>query len=409
MHDVVAPDRPAAHPFLFLILYLPFGVTGGFLAYAVAYPFTHAGVSTVEFTALAGLYFAPQTFKMLWAPLVDTTLTSKAWYLISLAIAAPALAAVGFLPMGRAALPILAPLAVLMSVAASLTAMASERMMALATLPTQQGRAGGWSQAGNVGGAGLGGGAGLWMASHLHPFWISSCIVAVVMAACALALLLVPETARPPRRSTYVAALGEVLRDCWSVMRSRTGAMALLILILPIGTSTFSNVAGAVAKEWRASADLVSSLAGTGGIITAISAILSGWLCDRMGRKTAYAVFGLFQAAVAVVMAFGPKTPEFFAITVYIYAATIGFTYAAFAALTLEAIGAGAAATKFNLFACFSNIPIFYVTLIEGYVDTRWRVGAMLNAEAGLCVLGVIVFALIYVATPGRTAPALAA
>src|ERR1700690_359740 len=105
MHDVVAPDRPTAHPFLFLILYLPFGVTGGFLAFAVAYPLTHAGVTTAEFGALAGLYFFPQTIKMLWAPLVDTTLTAKAWYLISLAVAGPALAVVGFVPMGHAALP----------------------------------------------------------------------------------------------------------------------------------------------------------------------------------------------------------------------------------------------------------------------------------------------------------------
>jgi hypothetical protein len=107
-------------------------------------------------------------------------------------------------------------------------------------------------------------------------------------------------------------------------------------------------------------------------------------------------------------MALAPKTPEALAIGVYVYSATVGLTYAAFAALTLETIGAGAAATKFNLLACFSNVPIFYMAPLEGLIDTRWRVSAMLTAEAGLGVAGVIAFALIAMATRRRPALALA-
>jgi hypothetical protein len=112
------------------------------------------------------------------------------------------------------------------------------------------------------------------------------------------------------------------------------------------------------------------------------------------------------QAATALAMALGPRTPEAFTLFTYLYAATVGLTYASFAALTLETIGAGAAATKFNLLACFSNVPIFYMAPLEGFADTHWRVGAMLTLEAALGVAGVLVFALIYAVTRPRLVPA---
>jgi len=60
--------------------------------------------------------------------------------------------------------------------------------------------------------------------------------------------------------------------------------------------------------------------------------------------------------------------------------------------VVLEAIGQGAAATKYNVFASLSNMPIMYMTVIEGWVQTRWNVGGMLFAEAALAAAGMVVF-----------------
>jgi len=69
-----------------------------------------------------------------------------------------------------------------------------------------------------------------------------------------------------------------------------------------------------------------------------------------------------------------------------------GLTYAAFSAVVLEAIGLGAAATKYNVFASLSNMPIAYMTLVDGWAHTRWGATAMLEAEAAICLTAIVVF-----------------
>jgi PAT family beta-lactamase induction signal transducer AmpG len=74
------------------------------------------------------------------------------------------------------------------------------------------------------------------------------------------------------------------------------------------------------------------------------------------------------------------------------YAFITGLTYAGFSAVVLEAIGLGAAATKYSLFASLSNMPIGYMTAIDGWAGARWGPGGMLHTEAAIAVLAVLVF-----------------
>jgi len=74
------------------------------------------------------------------------------------------------------------------------------------------------------------------------------------------------------------------------------------------------------------------------------------------------------------------------------YALVTGLTYAGFSAVVLEAIGLGAAATKYNVFASLSNMPIAYMTVIEGWAQTRWNVSGRLFAEAFFATAGLAVF-----------------
>jgi hypothetical protein len=72
-----------AHPVLFLILLLPLGIASGYVTVTLAYLLSHAGVSIGAIAGLVALSLFPQTWKVLWAPIVDTTLTTKKWFLIS--------------------------------------------------------------------------------------------------------------------------------------------------------------------------------------------------------------------------------------------------------------------------------------------------------------------------------------
>ena len=66
-----------AHPIVFLFLILPFGTISGYLTVAVAYRLSRAGLGVDQIAGLVAVAFIPQTWKFLWAPVVDTTLGRK--------------------------------------------------------------------------------------------------------------------------------------------------------------------------------------------------------------------------------------------------------------------------------------------------------------------------------------------
>src|SRR5689334_12384410 len=280
------------------------------------------------------------------------------------------------------------------SAASTFLAMSVESLMAYGTPDAQRGRAGGWFQAGNLGGQGLGGGAGLWLAQHLGEPWLPAAVLAVVSLACCAALAFVPEPPPTPRGETVAHSVRGVLRDLWSVARSRGGFLALLVCFLPIGTGAAANLLAAIADDWHASANTVALVTGAlGGLASAIGCFIGGYLCDRMDRKTAYWVFGLAQALCAVAMAIPPRTESVYIAFVMLYWLLNGFTYAAFSAVVLEAIGQGAAATKYSLFESLSNMPIGYMTAVDGWAAARWGGSGMLYVEAAIGVVAVVFFA----------------
>src|SRR5206468_10281989 len=86
------------------------------------------------------------------------------------------------------------------------------------------------------------------------------------------------------------------------------------------------------------------------------------------------------------------RTESMYVVFTLAYGFIQGLTYAAFAAVTLEAIGLGAAATKYNVYASLSNMPIAYMTLVDGWAHTRWGAGGMLGVEAAIGVAGIALF-----------------
>ena len=384
--------RPA-HPAVFMFLCAPFGVVSGFLSVAIGFLLAQAGLSVEEIAALVAASFIPQTWKFLWAPVADTTLSAKRWYVASCAVSALGIYAIAALPATRASLPWLYAIAVLSSFATTFLAMACESLLAYDTPPDQKGRASGWYQAGNLGGGGLGGGAGLWLAQVLPAPWMSGAILGIACFACCLALFFIREPVRAPRAAHYGHDLANVARDLWTVLKSRAGLLALLICFLPLGTGAASGLWSAVAKDWNASAETVALVTGVvGGLASAVGCFMGGFVCDRMERKNAYALFGFMLALCATGMAMAPRTEASYIVFTTIYAWISGLSYAGFTAIVLETIGQGAAATKYNVFASLSNMPIAYMIVVDGWAHGRFGADGMLYVEALIGVLAIGVF-----------------
>jgi PAT family beta-lactamase induction signal transducer AmpG len=116
-----------------------------------------------------------------------------------------------------------------------------------------------------------------------------------------------------------------------------------------------------------------------------------------MDRKKAYILFGMIQALCAVGMAFSPATEQMFIVWTSLYALSTGLTYAGFSAFVLEAIGKGAAATKYNVFASLSNAPIYYMIYMDEWSHGKWGAFGMLTTEAIMALFGMILFITIFV------------
>ena len=200
-----------------------------------------------------------------------------------------------------------------------------------------------------------------------------------------------------------MGTFGEVGRDVWSMIRSRAGILVIILMLLPLGTGALQNLWSSVAGDWRTGADTVAL---TNGALAGLAAIpgclIGGWICDHLDRRLAYCLFGLVAGAAVALMALAPRTPAMYVTFVLLYAAVIGACYAAYSAVVLEAIGQGAAATKFNFMASVSNIPIGAFIALEGQWHDKGGDNLMLFGEAGAALASVMLFGLIVAVWPKR-------
>ena len=379
-------------------LFAPFGMASGYVTVTLGFLLARAGVPTAMIGALIALSVWPQTWKMLWAPVVDTAGNPKLWYGLGTTLVGGSILTMSVLPMTRAEIPVFSVLIVVSSIASTLVSMSSEIFMANQTPPELRGRASGWSQAGNLGGTGIGGGIGLLLAEHVSYAWVSGAVLAAICFACWTGVLFLPRLVRTAKAPTYAAELKGVARDVWEVARSRLGYLALIIMVLPLAAGAMPW--SAVASEWRASGDLVAMVNGIGGGLAAmVGAMLAGWVCDRMDPKRAYCLFALLVGLAAATMVLLPRTPTVFTVFVLLYSAAVGMGYTGYAAIVLEAIGKKSAATNWNLMAAIANIPIAVMATFDGWVHDKYGTDAMLLGELVLPAIAIVAFAVLVAAT----------
>jgi hypothetical protein len=140
------------------------------------------------------------------------------------------------------------------------------------------------------------------------------------------------------------------------------------------------------------------------GLVSGLAALAAGYLCDVMNRWLAYCLFGSLIAVLLVATAFLPRTPEVWMASSLTYNALVAACYSAYSAVVLEVIGRGAAATKFNLMASVSNVPITIMPLVDGTLHDRHGTNAMFYGEAVLSVAAALLFGLLVLAWRPRRA-----
>jgi hypothetical protein len=380
-------------PWHFFFLVLPYGVSFGFVSVAFPYVAHERGLAVEAIGGVVAAAFVPHSFKVLWAPIVDTTLSRKTWYLIALAMVAMGTLASMAMPITTAALPALTAVVVASQIGLTLLYMACEGTLGRALPKEQKSTAAAWLQAGSFLGLGVGGGLTIELVTRL-PALLAGAIIAVTMFACAAPLFAFDEPHADEDRS-ILQSLRDLLRDLFALLRSRGGVMALFLCLSTVGAGAASNLFGAVADDWHASRWLVELTNGwLGGIVGALGAMAGGWLVKRVDRRIAYGLGGALTAASGVAMALGPHTAWAYAVFTLTYGAFTGMAYAAFSAFAFETIGTESVATKYNILTSLLNFTIAFKTRTDGHASVTWGGRGVLLVDAAITAGGLVLLAL---------------
>jgi MFS family permease len=382
-----------SNPISYLYLVLPYGISSGFCSITLPFVLVHEGFSVAAAASVVALGLSANLWRFVGAPIVDLTLSLRRWYLFGLVACVVTLIGVGLMPLRLDNAVLLTVVVFIAQVGANLVIIPVGGFIAHTVPEEVKGRAAGWYQAGNLGGMGISGGAGIWITTH-YSFFVASAALALMMSISAIALCFVPNV-KPFTSESAVHRLRSMGRDLVSLLRTPIGLLTTLLVASPIGAGAMNNLWSAVAPDWHANANTVALVTGVlNGVLSAIGCVAGGWITDRVGRWWAYFGSGILIGLVAIAMAVAARNPSAFSTWVLCYAFACGLAYAAFSAIVLLAIGKGVASTKYALLSSFGNLPVIYVTALDGWAHDRFGSAGMLFIEAGSGILCVALAAI---------------
>ena len=380
----------AAPPLAFFFLHLctawPIGVVGLALGNALV----RAGVSVHRVATVIAATSLAFTLEFVWAPLVDSALTRRVWFVVGSIVMSLCLAAMFVTPWTTDAVPILIILAFASCSGAAISAVAVKGIMAYDVPAAQLGAASGFYTAGGTAAKAAGGAGTLWLLTHFPGRAAAGCfsVGAAVLAAGAITLA-------APARSAPVIELGTklvgALRELWTFVRTRKGLLSVLLCVVSFGNGTEAALIGAIAREWSVTPDQLATFALVGAAANIAGATAAGWLANRMGAWRVYVLQGWAMIGAMLVFAFAPRTPVVFFAVELPYRALATGCYATLLAIVMTSIGRGAASTKAAVLWSLTNLAFFYPTLIEGVVHDHAGTRAMLLSDAGFGVAGFTV------------------
>jgi MFS family permease len=384
-----------ASPWVFIFLLMPAGISIGFAC--VTLPFVLAEknfpVATIGYITAIGA--SANLYRFLWAPIVDTTLSLKKWFLAGGLISALAMAVFLLLPLDRNHISLIIGLTFISQVAATFIMAPVSAYMAKTVKQEKKGRAAGWFQAGNLGGMGLGGGAGIWLNQHMNfSFAVLGLVLLSLLSM--LIILRMPEI-RASRESSLFKQMKAMGSDLLDLLKSPLALFAVFLVLSPIGSGAASNLWSSIATEWKVNADNVALVTGTlSGLTGILGCVAGGWITDHLSRWWSYFGGGVLAALITLAMMVAGFLPIYYNAGVLSYSFAIGVVNAGFSGLLLHALGSkGLVSTKYSLMSSIGNVPVVYMTAFDGWAHDKYGTKAMLLGESVAGILFVLLFLVI--------------
>lgn len=381
-----------AQPWLFFFLILPAGISVGFACVTLPFILSKHSFSIAAIGSLTAIGTSANLWRFVWAPLVDTTFSLKKWHLMSTVVSGLSILGFLFIPLQHSSYALLIGLTFVSQIASTFIMSPSSAYLAKIVSPGLKGRAAGWFQAGNLGGMGLGGGAGIWLYENVN-YTASTIVLAAASLLCLFALLKLPDSPAI-REQTFRNQLIQTGREVKDLIKSRVAVFTIFLIVTPIGSGAAGNLWSSVSSDWHVSADMVALVTGSlSGVISIAGCIVGGWLADKRNRWWSYLGGSLLMVTVTLCMMQLPFDSLHYSGGVIAYAFATGIVNAGFSALLMFAIGnKGMASTKYALLSSLGNLPVVYMTAIDGWAHDAYGIKGMLLLESLAGLAFIIIF-----------------
>jgi PAT family beta-lactamase induction signal transducer AmpG len=377
-------------PFYIFFIIFPAGISQGFVTVTLPFLLTKAGFSVAEAAGIVAIGISANLWRFVWGPIVDISLSLKKWYWISMVVCTATLLLTCVVPYTQGGKTLLISIVFISQVAATFLVLPITGFMAKCIPHNKKGTAAGWYQGGSLAGVGLGGGAGLWLANH-YSVTIAGIVLCVLSFVFALVILLIKDV-QHDKQKTIKHELVTMGKDIISLIKIPVALFTLILICMPIGSGAAANLWSAIAVDWKTSADTVALVTGIlSGLVSAVGCVAGGYIVDKKGVWFGYLFSGGICAVVTLIMAVMPYNSIVFTTGVLAYTFGIGLINAAFTSVILFAIGKRNAATKYSLLASFGNLPVVYMTAIDGWSHDNYNSKIMLLSEAAVGIAFIMI------------------
>ena len=368
-------------PLLFAFIRIPYGVFLGFVRIPLPFLLRKENVSVDKIAEVVSFVLLPAAFYFLWSPLVDFKFGRRYWLLFA-AFASAALLAFALLGASLSASNCKWIMLVAFTICL-LTSAASGGLIASILPKNGRERSTGWYQAGTLGASAFGGGVLLYLAERITKTQFALCAF-VLIAIPALSSLLMREPPAVPQSTIPLG--GQLKNEFQSTFWTKRNIVGILLILAPIGTDAAAALWSGMAVDYHITGSQLSWISGVGGAIFVIAgALLGGYLPAQYDKRAKYVCAGILNALASMIFACGPVSQTIYFLGFGIYQFTIGICYTCLTSLVLEMLGeAGISlSTRYTILISLSNIPVIYMTWMEGHAFSLYGNRAVSLTDAG--------------------------
>ena len=357
----------------------PLGFYYGFISTAMGILLRAHGVSVGRIAGVSAIAFSPTFWAFLLCPILDVRFSKRAYAIFFAAIAAICL---GVSTLLTANLTAFTAVLTVGCAAMVIFGNAHQGWMPDVIDDTHYSHVGATSNIANLGAAGAFAVLTIFLVRHLSPVPTAMLLGLAVMAPTVM-LFFIPLPAAPVRGVAEV--FSSFFRDLWLVCKRRDCIIGLTCFLLPTACFALTNTFSSLGTDFNTPERWVTAINGTGvAIVCSLGCLVGIWFCTRFLRRNVYILTGFFGAAAALALIITPHTLAWYAAGVLAYNFFQGINYTAFSSFCYEIVGPAnpLAGTQMALLAAAANLPISYMTAIEGHVHTRLGLGGMLAVDA---------------------------